>query len=146
VSIGNRRHGHQLVETLLKRILIIINCAVGKCSFRVGAQNDRSDEMVAEVAVCRISGHMEALHTPPSLHLLSAAALSKPRAVENLAVDLDLSSYNKDVTVITDTHFKLKHSDSAVAIDGYMMFRPDQHGRRARGVALYVRSNIQSSV
>jgi hypothetical protein len=57
---------------------------------------------------------MEAPHAPPSLYLLNAAALSKPQAVENLAVDLSSS----DVAVITETHFKLKHSDTAVAIDG----------------------------
>ena len=78
------------------------------------------------------------------LYLLNAAALSKLQAVENLAVDL--SSYNIDVAVITETHFKVKHSDSAVAIDGYTIFRRDRQGRRAGGVALYVRSNIQSSV
>jgi hypothetical protein len=72
------------------------------------------------------------------------AALSKPQAVENLAVDL--SSYNIDVAVIAETHFKLKHSDAAVAIDEYTIFRRDRQGRRGGGVALYVRSNIQSSV
>jgi exonuclease III len=78
------------------------------------------------------------------LYLLNAAALSKHQAVVNLAVDL--SSYNIGVAVITETHFKLKHSDTAVAIDGNTIFRRDRQGRRAGGVALYVRSNIQSSV
>jgi hypothetical protein len=117
---------------------------VGKRSFRVSAPNNRSDETAAEVAVCRLSGYMEAPHTPPSLYLLNAAALSKPKEVENLAVDL--SNYNIDVAVITETHFKLKHSDTAVAIDGYKILRRDRQGRCAGGVAVYVRSNIQSSV
>jgi hypothetical protein len=69
----------------------------------------------------RLSGHMEAPHTPATLNLLSAAALFKPQAVENLAVNL--SSYNIDVSIVTEIHFILKHSGSAVAIDGYTIFR-----------------------
>jgi hypothetical protein len=61
---------------------------------------------------------------PPSLYLLDAAALSKLQALENLAADL--SSYNIDVAVITETHFKLKQSNTAVAIDGYTIFRRDR--------------------
>jgi hypothetical protein len=141
--IGNRRHASQLVETLCERTLIKIERTAGKRSFRVGTPNNRSDAKAAEVAVCRQSGHMEASHTPPSLYLLNAAALSKPQAVENPAVDL--SNYNIDVAVITETNFKLKHSDTAVAVDGYTIFRRDRQGRRAGGIALYVRSNIQSS-
>jgi hypothetical protein len=50
--------------------------------------------------------------------LLNAAALSKPQAMQNLAVDL--SSYDiEDVSVVIATHCNLKHSDSAVAFDGY---------------------------
>ena len=144
VIIGNRRHASQLVETQRERTLVKIERTVVKRSFRFGAPNNRSDETAAEVVVCRPSGHMEAPHTPPSLYLLNAAALSKPQAVENLAVDL--SSYNIDVAVITETHFQLKHSDAAVAIDGYTIFRRDRQGRRGGGVALYVRSDFQSSV
>jgi endonuclease/exonuclease/phosphatase (EEP) superfamily protein YafD len=95
-------------------------------------------------ADCQVTWRLRNSHTPPSLYLLNAAALSKPQAVENPAVDL--SSYNIDVAVITETHFKLKHSDAAVAIDGYTVFRRDHQGWRAGGVALYVRLNIQSSV
>jgi len=54
--------------------------------------------------------------------------------------------YDVDVAVITETHFKVKHSDSLVDVDRYMLFRRDRARRRGGGVALYVRSNIQSSV
>ena len=79
-----------------------------------------------------------------SLYVLNAAALSKPHAVEHLAADL--TSYSTDVAVITETHFKVKHSESVVGIDGYNLFRRDRDRRRGGGVALYVRSTIQSTV
>jgi hypothetical protein len=132
VIIGNRRHTSQLVETLRERTLIEIERTAGKRSFRVGAPNNLSDEAAAGVAACRLSGHMEAPHTTPSLYLLNAAALSKPQAVENMAVDL--SSYNIDVAAISETQFQLKHSDTAVAIDGYTIFRRDRKGLRLEAV------------
>jgi len=57
-----------------------------------------------------------------------------------------LTSYDVDVAVITEMHFKAKHSDSLVGVDRYVLFRRDRARRRGGGVALYVRSNIQSSV
>jgi len=48
--------------------------------------------------------------------------------------------------VITETHFKQKHTDNVVGIDGYSIFRRDRTGRRGGGVALYVQSTIQSSI
>jgi len=76
--------------------------------------------------------------------VLNAAALSKPQAIEHLAADL--ASYNVDVGVITETHFKTKHSDSVVGVENYTVFRRDRVGRRGGGVALYVRSNIDTSI
>jgi len=80
----------------------------------------------------------------PSLYVLNAAALSKPYAIDHLTVDL--SSNNTDVAVITETHLKTKHTNSVVAIDGYRVYRRDRAGRRGGGVALYVRSTLQSTV
>lgn len=80
----------------------------------------------------------------PSLYVLNAAALSKPHAIEHLASDL--ISYNIDVAVITETHFKQKHTDNAVSIDNYVLYRSDRTGRRGGGVALYVRSTLKSAV
>ena len=82
--------------------------------------------------------------SPPSLYVLNATALSKPHAVHHLAADL--SSNNIDVAVITETHFKSKHSDSVVAVPDYTVFRRDRTGRRGGGVAIYVRSALQSTV
>jgi len=48
--------------------------------------------------------------------------------------------------VITETHFKQKHTDSVIGIDNYTVFRQDRAGRRGGGVALYVNSSIQWSV
>ena len=78
------------------------------------------------------------------VYVLNAAALSKPGAVEHLAADLKTSGAS--VAVITETHFKQKHADSVIGINGYTVFRRDRTGRRGGGVALYVQSDIQSSV
>ena len=80
----------------------------------------------------------------PTLYVLNAAALSKPGAVDHLAVDL--KSVGASVAVITETHFKQKHADSVIGIDGYTLFRRDRHGRRGGGVAIYVQTNIQASI
>jgi len=76
-----------------------------------------------------------------ALYVLNAAALSKPHAVDQLAADL--VNYNIDIAVVTETHFKAKHSDSVVSIPGYSLIRRDRVGRRGGGVALYVRSTLQ---
>jgi len=74
----------------------------------------------------------------PSVYDLNAAALSKPGAVQHLAADLQ--SYGAFVAVITETHFKSKHTDSIVGIHGYTVYRRDRVGRRGGGVAVYVTS------
>ena len=74
----------------------------------------------------------------PSLYLLNA--LSKPHAVEQLATDL--RGYDVDVAVITETHFKSKHTDSVTSMPGYRVLRRDRERRRGGGVALYVRSSL----
>jgi len=71
---------------------------------------------------------------------LNAVALSKPHAVEQLATDL--RGYDVNVAVITETHFKSKHTDSAISVPGYRVLRRDREYRRGGGVALYVRSSI----
>ena len=40
-----------------------------------------------------------------------------------------------DVAVVTETHFKRKHSDSVVSINGYTLYRRDRLRRRGGGVA-----------
>ena len=80
----------------------------------------------------------------PSLYVLNAAALAKPHAAESLAADL--SSYDVEVAVITETHFKTRHNDSVVGVPGYRLLRRDRTGRRGGGVALYVRVDQQSTL
>ena len=48
-----------------------------------------------------------------------------------------------NVAVVTETHFKAKHSDSVVSVPGYTLSRRDRVGRRGGRVALYVRSTLQ---
>ena len=79
----------------------------------------------------------------PSLYVLNAAALAKPHAVNQLAIEL--SNYNVDVAVITETHFKTKHSDALVSVPGYSLCRRDKQGRRGGGVAIYVCSTLHST-
>lgn len=80
----------------------------------------------------------------PTLYVLNAAALAKPGAIDHLAADL--KSCSASIAVITETHFKQKHTDSVIGIDGYTVFRRDRTGRRGGGVALYVQSDIVSSI
>jgi len=43
-------------------------------------------------------------------------------------------------------HCKAKHSDSVLSIAGYTLHRRDRQRRRGGGVAVYVRSDLQSTV
>jgi len=56
----------------------------------------------------------------------------------------DLNNHRADVAVITETHFKIKHSASSTHIPGYSAFRKDRRGRKGGGVAVYVRTTMQS--
>jgi len=53
---------------------------------------------------------------------------------------------NCDIAVISETHLKVKHTDSVVGIPGYDIFRRDRAKRKGGGVALYVRSTLQPAV
>ena len=79
---------------------------------------------------------------PPSLYLLNAAGLAKPHAIEHLSADL--LSYSCDVAVITESHFKTKHTVGVVSIPEYSVLRRDRLGRRGGGVAVYVRSSLSA--
>ena len=91
----------------------------------------------------RIAGNVIHCNPAPSLYLLNAAALYKPHAVDQLGADL--RSYDVDVAVSTETHFKSKHTDSVVLVPGYTVLRRDRDRRRGGGVALYVRSSLPLS-
>jgi len=78
-----------------------------------------------------------------SLYVLNASALSKPGAMQHLSADL--KSYGVSVAVITETHFKHKHTDSIISVDGYTVYRRDRVGRRGGGVAVYVAASLHST-
>jgi hypothetical protein len=82
--------------------------------------------------------------TPATLHVLNAAALSKSHAVEHLAADLIGS--NIEIAIITEIHFKAKHTNSVANIPGYRIFRRDHAKRRGGGVTMYVLSSMQASI
>jgi len=79
-----------------------------------------------------------------SVYVLNAAALTKRNAVQLLTADLQ--NYNIDVAFISETHFKAKHSDSVIAVPGYTVYRRDRVGCKGGGVAIYVRSTLQSNI
>lgn len=114
---------------------------VQSARFRKPPARERTLISVAVSNRCTVNVRRSAV---PALYVLNAAALSKPRAVEHLTADL--ISYGSDVAVITETHLKLKHSDSVVAVDGYSVFRRDRPGRRGGGVAVYVKTSLQPTV
>ena len=80
----------------------------------------------------------------PSLYVLNASSLAKPHALQQL--EADLKGYDADVAVISETHFKKKHADSAVSLTDYTLARKDREGRRGGGVAVYARKNLTVSV
>ena len=71
-------------------------------------------------------------------------SLAKPHAVEQLATDL--GSYNIDVAIISETHFKSRQLDSVMNVPGYTMMRRDPIGKRCGGVALYVRESYNATM
>jgi len=80
----------------------------------------------------------------PSIYILNAAALSKPHAVQQLTADL--ISYDTIVAVITETHLKQKHTAGVVDVPDYVVWRRDRKRRRGGGVAVYVKTSVQSTL
>ena len=73
--------------------------------------NDHTDKSVRKRRRCLITvgrqpsyNDTPQLTSVPSVYVLNAAALSKPHAIQLL--NADLISYNCDVAVVTETHFK----------------------------------------
>jgi len=111
------------------------------------AYHGRREERNRVLRTVRTTAHQPVITSSgtvsPSLYVLNAASLSKPYAIEQLAADL--SNYNIDVAAISETHFKTKHTDSVVTIDGYTLLRRDRKVRRGGGVAMYVRKSYTCS-
>ena len=66
----------------------------------------------------------------PTLYVLNSASLAKKHvAVDQLAADL--TGYQIDVAIITETHYKpSKHPNSIMNIDGYNLYRRPTPGWR----------------
>lgn len=77
------------------------------------------------------------------MYVFNASSLSKPHAIEQL--NAELTGYNIDVAVISETHLKKKHLNSCLNIDGYVLFRRDRPCRKGGGVAVYVRQTFTAS-
>ena len=82
-------------------------------------------------------GNNQAPISPISLYLINPTSLVKPHALQHLT--LDAVTYDIDIIVATETWMKAHHSDQAVDIPGYNIFRRDRKKRRGGGVAVYAR-------
>jgi len=76
---------------------------------------------------------------PPTLglYVFNAASLAKPNALQQLTANIN--GYGIDIAVISETHFKSKHTDNLFKIEGYQLFRRDRPERKGGGVAVYIR-------
>ena len=81
---------------------------------------------------------------PPSLYLLNPTSIMKPHALQNLTAEV--TAYDSEVIILAETWMKAHHSDSAVEIPGYTVFRQDRKKRKGRGVASYVRKGFNASL
>jgi exonuclease III len=57
---------------------------------------------------------------------------------------VDLGGYAIDITVISETHLKLKHADNFFDIASFQLFQRDRSRRQWGGVAVYVQSELEA--
>jgi len=81
--------------------------------------------------------------SPPTLYVFNASSLVKPHAIEQLTAEL--TGYEIDVAVISETHLNQKHADSSVEIGGYSLFRRDRLRRKGGGVVIYTRDSMHAT-
>ena len=79
---------------------------------------------------------------PPSLYVINPTGLSKPHALSILQADL--KNHDTDVALVAETWFKAHHKQTTTDIPDYTTYRRDRVGRRAGGVAVYIRSSVRS--
>ena len=60
-------------------------------------------------------------------------------------LSLNVFRYN-DVGVISETWFKKHHDNCFSNIDGYNCYRRDRINRRGGGVAIYIKSSVDSEI
>ena len=90
------------------------------------------------------SARNQRFQSAPNLYVLNPTSLAKPHALQHLHADL--LSYNSEVAIISETWFKKHHADQTVALPGYSLYRHDRPKRRGGGVAIYITSQVQSSL
>ena len=81
---------------------------------------------------------------PPSLYLLNPTSIMKPNALQQLLTDI--TSHDIEVVVLAETWMKAHHTENAVQIPGYSVFRRDRQRRRGGGVAIYVKDSMNGSI
>ena len=50
------------------------------------------------------------------------------------------------MAVISETWFKVRHTDSILLLPGYNLFRRDRKRRRGGGVAIYITDDVKSEL
>jgi hypothetical protein len=75
---------------------------------------------------------------------LNATSVAKPKKLQKLHADLVAN--NIDIAVISETWFKMRHTDKILTLAGYNLFRRDRKRRRGGGVAIYVADSVKSDI
>ncbi len=83
----------------------------------------------------------EAEHRIPNIYIVNPGSLAKPFAIEQLAADV--STFEADVVIVSETWFKAKHLSSTLGLPGYVLYRHDRPKRTGGGVAIYVSASMQ---
>ena len=105
---------------------------VCQCCPKTTRQSSSRRSALRAVPLCRqvqLQGAVNSSRDPDepslSLYVLNAAALSMPHAIEMLTTDLN--NHCPDVAIVTETHFKTKHTAGSTRIPGYCTFMPMTH-------------------
>ena len=130
VVIGRRATGHR-ASPVQGRPCNLVSVEMHTHENRQGIHNNSHEP-----------GTATAPQFPPTLFVFNAASIAKPHAIETL--EAEMKSLDIDIAVISETHLKSKHKDGVVSMPGYSIHRKDRVGRRAGGVAVYVKSHYHS--
>ena len=92
----------------------------------------------------RGSATSDGFATAPTLYVINPTSLAKPHALQNLHADLIAN--NIEIAIVSESWFKTSHTNQAVSIPGYHLFRRDRPKRRGGGVAIYVTDKVNCSI
>ena len=88
---------------------------------------------------CSYRGNENKIMDLPTFYVFNSRSLAKPHALEQL--EAELLGYSIDAAIISETHFKNKHTDDIIKISGYHSIRRDRRKRKAGGVAIFLRDS-----